>query len=43
MFSVRINVLKTIKKILVIKLRDIGDIVLSTPVLSVLDHNCAAH
>ena len=42
MFSVRINVLKTIKKILVIKLRDIGDIVLSTPVLSVLDHNCAA-
>jgi ADP-heptose:LPS heptosyltransferase len=33
--------LKTIKTILVIKLRDIGDIVLSTPVLKVLDHNCA--
>ncbi len=33
--------LKSIKKILVIKLRDIGDIVLSTPVLKVLDHNCA--
>ena len=33
--------LKPIKNILVIKLRDIGDIVLSTPVLKVLDHNCA--
>lgn len=33
--------LKPIKKILVIKLRDIGDIVLSTPVLKVLDYNCA--
>jgi len=32
--------LKTIKKILVIKLRDIGDIILSTPVLAVLDYNC---
>ncbi|MGD0566372.1 MAG: glycosyltransferase family 9 protein, partial [Candidatus Goldiibacteriota bacterium] len=32
--------LKTIKKIVVIKLRDIGDIVLSTPVLGVLDYNC---
>ena len=34
--------LKPIKNILVIKLRDIGDIVLSTPVLKVLDHNCAS-
>ncbi len=34
--------LKPIKNILVIKLRDIGDIVLSTPVLKVLDYNCAA-
>jgi heptosyltransferase III len=34
--------LKPVKNILVIKLRDIGDIVLSTPVLKVLDHNCAA-
>jgi ADP-heptose:LPS heptosyltransferase len=34
--------LKSVKKILVIKLRDIGDIVLSTPVLKVLDHNCAS-
>ncbi|MEI7542474.1 MAG: glycosyltransferase family 9 protein [bacterium] len=33
--------LKPIKNILVIKLRDIGDIVLSTPVLKVLDYNCA--
>jgi len=32
--------LKTIKKILIIKLRDIGDIVLSTPVLNVLNENC---
>jgi ADP-heptose:LPS heptosyltransferase len=34
--------LKTIKRILVIKLRDIGDIVLSTPVLNVLNENCPA-
>jgi len=34
--------LKTIKKVLVIKLRDIGDIVLSTPVLKVLNENCNA-
>jgi ADP-heptose:LPS heptosyltransferase len=34
--------LKTIKKILIIKLRDIGDIVLSTPVLNVLNENCPA-
>lgn len=33
--------LKPVKNILVIKLRDIGDIVLSTPVLKVLDYNCA--
>jgi|DewCreStandDraft_4_1066084.scaffolds.fasta_scaffold11180_6 ADP-heptose:LPS heptosyltransferase len=32
--------LKTIRKILVIKLRDLGDIVLSTPVLQVLYENC---
>lgn len=34
--------LKTIKRILVIKFRDIGDIVLSTPVLNVLNENCPA-
>lgn len=34
--------LKEIKKILVIKLRDIGDIVLSTPVLKILYENCNA-
>jgi heptosyltransferase-3 len=34
--------LRTIKKILVIKLRDIGDLVLSTPVLNVLNENCPA-
>lgn len=34
--------LKSVKNILVIKLRDIGDIVLSTPVLRVLDANCAS-
>lgn len=32
--------LKPVRKILVIKLRDIGDIVLSTPVLRVLNDNC---
>lgn len=32
--------LKTIKKILIIKLRDIGDIVLSTPAIKVLYTNC---
>ncbi len=32
--------LKEIKKILIIKLRDIGDIVLSTPVINVLYENC---
>ena len=32
--------LKTVKKILIIKLRDIGDIVLSTPVLNILYENC---
>jgi ADP-heptose:LPS heptosyltransferase len=34
--------LKNIKRILVIKLRDIGDIVLSTPVLNILNENCPA-
>lgn len=34
--------LKTVKKILIIKLRDIGDIVLSTPVLNILNENCPA-
>ena len=34
--------LKTIKKVLIIKLRDIGDIVLSTPVLKVINENCNA-
>jgi len=34
--------LKTVKKVLVIKLRDIGDLVLSTPVLNVLADNCNA-
>ncbi len=34
--------LKPVRRILVIKLRDIGDIVLSTPVLRVLNDNCNA-
>ncbi len=34
--------LKTLKTILIIKLRDIGDIVLSTPVINVLYENCNA-
>jgi heptosyltransferase III len=34
--------LKNVRNILVIKLRDIGDLVLSTPVLNVLDENCPA-
>ena len=34
--------LKPVRRILVIKLRDIGDIVLSTPVLRVLSDNCNA-
>ena len=34
--------LREIKKVLVIKLRDIGDIVLSTPVLKILYKNCNA-